>query len=127
MAIINTRYVPETVNIPADKPVRLVLDRQEDSACSDRLVIRQLGIDVPLAANGVTKIDVPAAAAGTYSMTCGMGMMSGQLVVGDPAVAGAGGRATSGSPLLWLLLAGAAAAGAIYLAKDKLVAQPTKK
>ena len=30
-AIINTRYVPETVNIPADEPVRLLLDRQEDA------------------------------------------------------------------------------------------------
>ena len=42
-AIINTRYVPESVSIPADKPVRLLLDRQEDVACSDRLVIKQLG------------------------------------------------------------------------------------
>jgi sulfite exporter TauE/SafE len=117
-AIINTRYVPESVSIPADKPVRLLLDRQEDVACSDRLVIKQLGIDVALAPNAVTTIELPATAAGTYSMTCGMGMMSGQLVVG-----GAGGTGTatgsSGSPLLWLLVAVAAATGAIYLARRK--------
>ncbi len=116
-AIINTRYVPESVSIPADKPVRLLLDRQEDAACSDRLVIKQLGIDVALAPNAVTTIDLPATAAGTYSMTCGMGMMSGQLVVGG-AGSSAGG-ATSGSPLLWLLLAVAAGAGAVYLARRK--------
>ncbi len=116
-AIINTRYVPESVNIPADKPVRLLLDRQEDAACSDRLVIKQLGIDVALAPNAVTTIDLPATAAGTYSMTCGMGMMSGQLVVGG-AGSSAGG-ATSGSPLLWLLIAVAAGAGAVYLARRK--------
>jgi len=116
-AIINTRYVPESVSIPADKPVRLLLDRQEDAACSDRLVIKQLGIDVALAANAVTAIDLPATAAGTYSMTCGMGMMSGQLVVGE-ASASAGGS-TSGSPLLWLLVAVAAGTGAIYLARRK--------
>ena len=62
--------------------MRLLLDRQEDAACSDRLVIKQLGVDVALAPNAVTTIDLPATAAGTYSMTCGMGMMSGQLVVG---------------------------------------------
>ena len=39
--------------------------------------ITQLGIDVALAPNAVTTIDIPATAAGTYSMTCGMGMMSG--------------------------------------------------
>jgi sulfite exporter TauE/SafE len=116
-AIINTRYVPESVSIPADKPVRLLLDRQEDAACSDRLVIKQLGIDVALAPNAVTTIDLPATAAGTYSMTCGMGMMSGQLVVGG-AGSSAGG-ATSGSPLLWLLVAVAAGSGAVYLARRK--------
>jgi sulfite exporter TauE/SafE len=116
-SIINTRYVPESVNIPADKPVRLLLDRQEDAACSDRLVIKQLGIDVALAPNAVTTIDLPATAAGTYSMTCGMGMMSGQLVVGG-AGSSAGG-ATSGSPLLWLLIAVAAGTGAVYLARRK--------
>jgi hypothetical protein len=121
LAIVNTRYVPETVSIPADKPVRLLVDRQENVACSDRLVIKQLGVDVALAPNAVTTVDLPATSAGTYSMTCGMGMMSGRLVVG-----GADGRATSGSPLLWLLVAVAAAAGAIYLARRKPVAQKGK-
>ena len=123
-AIINTRYVPETVNVPADKPVRLLLDRQEDAACSDRLVISQLGIDVALAPNAVTTIDLPATAAGTYSMTCGMGMMSGQLVVGDAATAAGGG--SSGSPIVWLLVAVGAAVAAIYLARRKPeAAKPT--
>ena len=114
-SIINTRYVPDSVSIPADKPVRLLLHRQEDVACSDRLVIKQLGIDVALAPNAVTTIDLPATAAGTYSMTCGMGMMSGQLVVGGSSATA--GRSSSGSPLLWLLVAVVAGAGAIYLAR----------
>jgi sulfite exporter TauE/SafE len=116
-AIINTKYVPESVSIPADKPVRLLLDRQENAACSDRLVIKQLGIDVALAPNAVTTIDLPATAAGTYSMTCGMGMMSGQLVVGGAG--GSSATASSSSPLLWLLIAVAAGTGAIYLARRK--------
>ncbi len=124
-AIINTRYVPETVNIPANEPVRLLLDRQEDAGCSDRLVIKQLGIDVALAPNAVTTIDLPATAAGTYSMTCGMGMMSGQLVA--TAAGSSAGGATAGSPLLWLLIAVAAAAGAVYLARRKPEAQTKTK
>jgi len=115
LSIINTRYVPESVNIPADKPVRLMVDRQENVACSDRLVIKQLGIDVALAPNAVTTVELPATKAGTYSMTCGMGMMSGQLVVGSGGASTGGGPA--GSPLLWLLVAVVAGTGAIYLAR----------
>lgn len=79
--IIDTAYIPSTVQIPADKPVRLVVDRQESGACSDQLALPQLGILVDLAPNAVTKIDLPATKAGNYTLTCGMGMMSGQLVV----------------------------------------------
>ena len=124
MAIINTAYVPETVNIPADKPVRLLLDRQEDAPCSDRLVIKQLGIDVALAPNAVTTIDIPATAAGTYSMTCGMGMMSGTLVVGDAA---ASSGSSSGSQVLWLLVAVVAGVGAVYLARKKPTSSSKKE
>lgn len=115
LVIENTKYVPSTITIPADRPVRLVVDRREDVACSDTLVLPQLGVSAPLAGNGITKVDVPATKAGTYTMTCGMGMMSGSLVVGAP---GAGGGAP-GSPLLWLLVTLAATGGALYVAKRR--------
>jgi sulfite exporter TauE/SafE len=89
LAIVDTAYVPETVQVPADVPVRLVVDRQEDAACSDRLVIQGAGVDAALTPNGVTKVDLPPLKAGTYHMTCQMNMMSGTLLVGG-AVAGAG-------------------------------------
>ena len=116
LSIIDTQYVPQTVSIPAEKKVRLLVDRQEDVACSDRLVIKQLGIDVALAPNAVTKVDVPPTAAGTYSMTCGMGMMSGQLAVG--------GRSSGPSPFVWLFVAVAAAIAALLLLRKR--PQPEK-
>jgi sulfite exporter TauE/SafE len=96
LAIVNTQYVPSTLVIPGNTPVRLVVDRKEDLACSDQLVITAANVKVDLAPNAVTKVDLSAMAPGTYRMTCGMGMMSGTLVVGA-AVAGAG----SGLP--WVL------------------------
>jgi uncharacterized protein len=114
LAIVNTQYQPSTLSIPADKPVRLVVNRQEDNACSDQIVFPQLGITKDLAPNGVTTVDIPATAAGTYTMTCGMGMMSGSLVVGGAAASSGGGGL---SPMLWLLVTVGAAAGAIYLAR----------
>ncbi len=120
LAIINTQYQPKQVTVPANQPVRLVIDRQEDAACSDRLVIRELGIDAALAPNGVTKVDIPATAAGTYQMTCGMGMMDGQLIV----ISGSGAAPVSSStPWIWLALALGAAGGAVFLASRKSTAE----
>ena len=113
LVIENTRFVPDVVQIPADTPVRLVVDRREDVACSAQIFMPQLNILVDLAPNGVTNVDIPATAAGTYTLTCGMSMMAGQLVVGDSA----GG--TGGSPAAWLLLGAAGIGGTLWFVRRK--------
>ena len=112
LTVVNGRYEPSALNIPSGKPVRLVVTRPEADACSAQLVFPRLGISRDLKANGVTTVDLPATHTGTYTMTCGMGMIFGQLVVGG----GAGGRA--GPPAwMWLGLTIVAIAGAFWLAK----------
>ena len=54
--------------------------------------------------NGTTTIDLPATNAGTFTMTCGMGMMSGRLLVGG----GGGGRPVP--PWAWLVVSAVAVA-----------------
>jgi sulfite exporter TauE/SafE len=107
LSIVNTQYVPQTVTIPANTPVRLVVDRKEDVACSDQLVIRAAGVQVDLKANGVTDVALPAMPAGSYQMTCGMGMMSGTLLVGGASAGGGGGAS------LWLVGLAAVALGGV--------------
>jgi hypothetical protein len=103
LSIVNTTFRPDTVRIPADRPVRLLVDRQEAGACSDEIWLPQLGVRESLEPFAVTRVALPATAAGRYTLTCGMGMMSGTLIAGD-----AGGGA---SPLgLWI--AGIAVLGA---------------
>ena len=81
ITIRDTAYIPRSVVIPADRRVRLVVDRQEDAACSSQLAIPAASnLLVDLKANGVTRVDVPPMKAGTYTLTCGMGMMSGRIV-----------------------------------------------
>lgn len=104
LAIVRTQFQPQTVDIPAGVPVRLIVDRQEDIACSDQLAVPQLGVLVDLAPNAKTTVDIPATKAGTYTLTCGMGMMSGTLRVGG-AQAGAAG-AGKGTLLLVLAVVG---------------------
>ncbi len=95
LAIKNTQYVPSTVTIPAGVPVRLVVDRQENNACSDQIAIPQLGVLQNLAPNATTVVQIPATKAGTYNLTCGMGMMSGTLVA---TANGAGAAASTAAP-----------------------------
>ena len=114
LTIANTQYLPAALSIPADKPVRLVVDRKEDSSCSSQIVFPKLGITQDLKANGTTVVNLPATKSGTYTMTCGMGMMSGQLIVG----AGVAGTTSGGGgppAVVWLLITVVAAAGALYV------------
>jgi hypothetical protein len=104
LSIINTQFVPSTVSIPADRPVRLIVDRKEAVACSAQLAVPQLGVLANLKDNAVTTVDLPSAKGGTYTLTCGMGMMSGRLSVGGGA--GAGSRGPVLSLLALLAVAG---------------------
>lgn len=110
LTIAQTRFQPSTVDIPADTRVRLVVDRQESNPCSDQLALPQLGILVDLAPNAKTIVEIPATRAGSYTLTCGMGMMSGQLR------AGAGGTATDsggGTAVLVLSVIGILGTGTV--------------
>ncbi len=109
LTIQNTQFVPAQLQVPADRPVRLVVDRQEDGACSAQIAIPQLGILQDLTPFGTTIVELPAAKAGRYTLTCGMGMMSGVLSVGAGAATG------GGSPLAWLLPLVVAAGGSLAL------------
>lgn len=111
LVIENVKFVPSTVQIPADKPVRLIIDRREDNYCSSQLYLPQLGILKDLAPNGTTIVDIPATPAGTYTLTCGMSMMGGSLV--------AGGAAQGVNPFAWLGLALAASAGVLYISQRR--------
>lgn len=121
IAIINTTFQPANISIPADEPVRLIVDRQEDNACSDQLAVPQMNVLVDLAAFDTTIVELPAAKAGTYTLTCGMGMMSGSINVG-----GAGASGPSALPLALLVL-GLGAAGGVWYLRSKRTPRPAGK
>jgi sulfite exporter TauE/SafE len=85
VALLDDKYVPESVVIPANRPVHLMVKRQEgdcahDGMCASGLVIARLGVDAALKELATTKVDLPPTPAGTYSMTSPCGMMSGTIV-----------------------------------------------
>ncbi len=74
-------YTPSRVRLVARQPARLVFVREEESSCSEEVVIPALGVRRFLPAHQRTNVDLPPADAGTYEFTCGMGMLRGSLVV----------------------------------------------
>ncbi|MES2305418.1 MAG: cupredoxin domain-containing protein [Gemmatimonadota bacterium] len=74
-------YDPAEVRISAGRPARLLFDRQETSSCSEEIVIPALNLRRFLPAHQRTAVELPPMAVGRYPMSCGMGMLHGELVV----------------------------------------------
>lgn len=81
-------YDPAVVRLLVGQPIRLIFDRQENSSCSEEIVIPGFGIRRFLPAHQRTAVNLPASPAGRYPMSCGMGMLHGQLVVEAAAEVG---------------------------------------
>lgn len=79
LTIENVEFGPAVLEVPANKPVRLIVDRREDNPCSAQLAVPQAGVLVDLAPFNETIVDLPPLAEGRYTLTCGMGMMSGEI------------------------------------------------
>ncbi len=85
LQILNDKYVPQTVVIPAERPVRLLVKRQEGDCkhggmCAEGLVIGKLGIHATLTRNAVTAVALPETQPGAYMMSSPCGMITGRLV-----------------------------------------------
>lgn len=74
-------YDPATVRVHHGAPVRLVFDRQENSSCSEEIVIGDFGTRQQLPAFRKTSVEFTPEKPGVHDFACGMGMMHGQIVV----------------------------------------------
>lgn len=81
--IENVTYQPSQIQVPENTPVILEVFRNEESVCSNELVIPALGIRSYLTPYAVTRIELPPMKKGVYQMTCQMGMMDGVIIVGS--------------------------------------------
>jgi sulfite exporter TauE/SafE len=121
LTIENTQFLPANLNLPEGQAVRLIVDRREANACSDQIAIPQLGVLQDLAPNAVTVVDVPASAAGKYTLTCGMGMMYGSIGIGGAAAA------SGVSPVLLAAVVFGAGGAAYYGVRRKRLAGENAK
>ncbi|MGE3275343.1 MAG: cupredoxin domain-containing protein [Vicinamibacterales bacterium] len=74
-------YAPALIEVERDRPVRLTFDRQEDSSCSEEVVLGDFGIRRYLPAFQQTVVEFTPHDAGDHEFTCGMGMLRGTIRV----------------------------------------------
>lgn len=77
----NGSYQPARIRIAADRATTLAFERRDPSPCADIVVFPDLDISQPLAVGQVTRIGLPAMAAGEYPFYCQMQMYRGLLIV----------------------------------------------
>ena len=78
--VVDGGYHPGHILARAGVPVRLVVDRREDGACSATLVVPDLGVSAELAPFAQTLVELPAPPVGEHPFQCGMGMLHGSLI-----------------------------------------------
>ena len=93
--IVDGGYQPTTVQARAGVPLRLIFDRRDSGACSERVLFPDAGIDALLPTGERTVVDLPELSPGRHEYTCGMGMLHGAVEITEAGSAAASTRAPS--------------------------------
>ena len=81
IAVTDSGFTPNSITVPAGKPITLVVTRKTDQTCAKEIVFSEQGIRKPLPLNEAVEIALPASAKREISYVCGMSMLSGKVVV----------------------------------------------
>ncbi len=74
-------YTPDTIRVRKGVPLRLLIDRQEASDCSSRIVFPDFKVGKNLAPFQVTPVELVPDRTGVFAFACGMNMLHGSLIV----------------------------------------------
>ncbi|MFN0107240.1 MAG: YHYH protein [Blastocatellia bacterium] len=74
-------FAPAQIKLESNRPTKLAITRDAQPNCANRIVIPALGISRDLPLGETVIIELPAMKAGEFSLTCGMGMYKGLIVV----------------------------------------------
>lgn len=80
---IRDGYRPGVIRARAGMPLRIVFRREDDDACTERVVFSSPHIDRRLAPTGATTVELPAQPPGEVRFTCGMGRYRGRIELVD--------------------------------------------
>jgi plastocyanin domain-containing protein len=81
MNVTDKGFEPDRIEVKKGEPVHLVVTRKTDATCATELVIEDENLRKKLPLNKAVAFDFTPKKAGEITYACGMGMMSGTLVV----------------------------------------------
>jgi len=79
--VVRGRYQPDTITVRRGLPLRLIFLRDEDVACSRRVIFPDFGVSRTLPAHRPTQLDLMPDRDGDFLFTCELGMYQGTLFV----------------------------------------------
>ena len=74
-------YSPNLIEVKQGRPVRLTFVRQEESSCTEQVILSEFGIVRDLPVGKPVPIDFTPERTGDFPFHCGMNMVRGTLVV----------------------------------------------
>ncbi len=76
---VRAGYRPGEILARAGVPLRIVFRREDEDACTERVVFSAPRLERHLAPMGTTTVDLPAQPSGDIRFTCGMGRYRGHI------------------------------------------------
>ncbi len=81
IAVTSDGFVPASIKVKHDQPVKLVVTRKTDRTCATEIVIKDQGINQRLPLNQPVVVEFTPKRAGQLRYACGMDMIAGVIVV----------------------------------------------
>ena len=78
--VVRGGFSPETIDVPAWKPLRIVFRREETGLASETVIFRSLGLSATLPPHQDVPLDLPALKPGQYEFTGQLESLRGRLV-----------------------------------------------
>ena len=79
--VVKGGYSPDTIQVEAGQPVRLMFNRQESSPCSEKVVLDAFGVSADLPKGETVPVEFTPTTPGDYEFACQMGMIRGKVIV----------------------------------------------
>ncbi len=79
--VVKGGYSPDTIQVEAGQPVRLMFNRQESSPCSDKVVLDAFGVSADLPEGETVPVEFTPTTPGDYEFACQTGMLRGKVIV----------------------------------------------
>ena len=81
LIIVKGGYTPDTIIVKRDLPVRLTFRREENSSCSEMVLLPDFDKSLKLPEGEEVSVEFVPKQVGEFEFACQMGMLRGKLIV----------------------------------------------